>query len=50
MTNGETAHRLVISTRTAQAHVARILITLAAGSRTQVALWAVGHREPEGGP
>jgi DNA-binding CsgD family transcriptional regulator len=42
-TNREIAERLVISERTAENHVQRILNRLGLRSRTQVAAWAVQH-------
>jgi DNA-binding CsgD family transcriptional regulator len=42
-TNREIAERLVISERTAEAHVQRVLNRLGMRSRTQVAAWAVHH-------
>jgi ATP/maltotriose-dependent transcriptional regulator MalT len=42
-TNREIAERLVISQRTAEAHVQRVLNRLDLRSRTQVAAWAVHH-------
>lgn len=41
MTNREIAEHLVISTRTAEAHVAHILAKLGLSRRSQVAVWAV---------
>ena len=42
-TNREVAERLVISERTAENHVQRVLNRLGLQSRTQVAAWAVRH-------
>jgi DNA-binding NarL/FixJ family response regulator len=42
-TNREIADRLVISERTAENHVQRILNRLGLHSRTQIAAWAVQH-------
>jgi DNA-binding NarL/FixJ family response regulator len=41
--NRKIAERLVISQRTAEAHVQRVLNRLDMRSRTQVAAWAVHH-------
>jgi predicted ATPase/DNA-binding CsgD family transcriptional regulator len=42
--NKEIAAKLVISTRTAEAHVERILTKLGFSSRTQIAAWMVEHK------
>jgi non-specific serine/threonine protein kinase len=42
-TNPEIASRLVISERTADAHVAHIMSKLGVRARSQIAAWAVGH-------
>src|SRR5205823_13291603 len=42
-TNREIAERLVISERTAETHLQRVLNRLGLRSRTQVAAWAVHH-------
>jgi serine/threonine-protein kinase PknK len=44
LTNKGIAGRLVISQRTAEAHVERILNKLGFTSRAQVAAWVVQHR------
>jgi DNA-binding NarL/FixJ family response regulator len=41
LSNGEIAHRLYISTKTASVHVSNILAKLNMSSRTEVATWAV---------
>jgi non-specific serine/threonine protein kinase len=41
MTNRQIAMQLVISERTADAHLAKILAKLGYGSRAQVAAWVV---------
>ncbi|MFD0163608.1 LuxR C-terminal-related transcriptional regulator [Streptomyces decoyicus] len=46
LTNKEIATKLVISPRTAGAHVANLLAKLDFTSRTQIATWAVEHRAP----
>jgi DNA-binding NarL/FixJ family response regulator len=43
LTNRQIAERLVISERTAHAHVRNILDKLGCSSRTEVATWAVQH-------
>ncbi|MEU8783464.1 LuxR C-terminal-related transcriptional regulator [Streptomyces sp. NPDC048637] len=48
LTNKEIAAKLVISPRTAGAHVANLLGKLGFTSRTQIATWAVAHRAPHG--
>lgn len=45
LSNKEIAARLVISQRTAEAHVEHILTKLDFGSRTQVAMWVAGQQE-----
>ncbi|RKT88231.1 ATP-binding protein [Saccharopolyspora antimicrobica] len=45
LSNKEIAARLVISQRTAEAHVEHILTKLDFGSRTQVAAWIAGQHE-----
>jgi non-specific serine/threonine protein kinase len=47
LTNKEVAARLVISQRTAEAHLERILSKLGFTSRTQVATWVVGQTGTE---
>ncbi|MFI6278239.1 ATP-binding protein [Streptomyces sp. NPDC050988] len=50
-TNKEIAATLVISTRTAEGHVRRILDKLGLASRAQIAAWMTGRRAgPAGGP
>ncbi|RVW10844.1 LuxR family transcriptional regulator [Prescottella agglutinans] len=44
LTNREIAEALVISQRTAEGHVERVLAKLGFGSRTQIAAWVVAHR------
>ncbi len=44
LTNREIAESLVISQRTAEGHVERVLAKLGFGSRTQIAAWVVAHR------
>nr|WP_238993476.1 LuxR C-terminal-related transcriptional regulator [Nocardioides caldifontis] len=44
LTNQQIADRLVISVRTAQGHVEKILRKLELASRTQVATWVVSRR------
>jgi non-specific serine/threonine protein kinase len=44
MSNKEIAARLVISPRTAEAHVEHILAKLGFTSRAQVAVWITQHR------
>ncbi len=43
LTNNEIAERLVITRRTAEAHITHVLSKLGLRSRTQIALWAA-HR------
>jgi non-specific serine/threonine protein kinase len=43
LTNRQIAERLVVSERTAHAHVRNILDKLGLASRTQVAAWAIQH-------
>lgn len=43
MSNKEIADALVISQRTAEGHVQKILVKLGFRSRTQVAAWVAGH-------
>jgi non-specific serine/threonine protein kinase len=43
LTNYEIAERLVITRRTAEAHVTHILSKLGLRSRAQIALWAAQH-------
>jgi non-specific serine/threonine protein kinase len=45
MTNRDIATRLVISPRTAEGHVEKILTKLGFTSRTQIAAWMTTHRE-----
>ncbi|WP_246154715.1 ATP-binding protein [Saccharopolyspora hirsuta] len=45
LSNKEIAARLVISQRTAEAHVEHILTKLDFGSRTQIAAWIAGQQE-----
>lgn len=47
LTNKEIAARLVISPRTAEAHVQHILTKLGFTSRAQVAAWHTAHQLPE---
>jgi DNA-binding NarL/FixJ family response regulator len=42
-TNREIAERLIVSERTAENHVQRLMNRLGARSRTQVAAWAIRH-------
>jgi non-specific serine/threonine protein kinase len=44
MSNKQIAAELVISQRTAEAHVEHILVKLEFNSRAQIAAWVVGHR------
>jgi non-specific serine/threonine protein kinase len=44
LSNREIANRLVISQRTAEGHVERVLVKLGFKSRSQVAAWLVGQR------
>ncbi|MCL2535986.1 MAG: LuxR C-terminal-related transcriptional regulator, partial [Nocardiaceae bacterium] len=44
LTNREIAEILVISQRTAEGHVERVLAKLGFGSRTQIAAWVAAHR------
>ncbi|MEV0697136.1 LuxR C-terminal-related transcriptional regulator [Saccharopolyspora sp. NPDC050389] len=48
MSNKEIAANLVISQRTAEAHVEHILTKLDFGSRTQIATWVAAQRKAEG--
>jgi DNA-binding NarL/FixJ family response regulator len=43
LNNREIAHALVIAEGTAERHVSNILHKLGFSSRTQIAVWAVGH-------
>jgi NarL family two-component system response regulator LiaR len=44
LTNREIADTLVISERTVATHVSHALAKLELQSRTQLALWTIGHR------
>ena len=44
MTNQQIAERLVISPRTAEGHVQRILDKMGFASRTRIAAWVAGRR------
>jgi DNA-binding NarL/FixJ family response regulator len=46
LSNRELAARLVVTVRTAENHVQRLLDKLGLGSRTQLALWARAHLPP----
>jgi predicted ATPase/DNA-binding CsgD family transcriptional regulator len=49
LSNRDIAQRLVLSTRTIESHVERIMNRLGMGSRTEIAAWAVRHLDlPEG--
>lgn len=50
MSNKEVAARLVISQRTAEGHVERILNKLGFTSRAQIAAWVVGRQAESGSP
>jgi non-specific serine/threonine protein kinase len=50
LTNAQIARELVITERTAAAHVEHILAKLGFASRTQVAVWAAGAGRPGTGP
>lgn len=50
MTNRAIAEALVISQRTAQGHVERVLSKLGFNSRTQIAAWMVGQSRARSGP
>jgi non-specific serine/threonine protein kinase len=43
LTNREIAEKLVISPRTAEGHVERVLAKLGFGSRAQIAAWVAEH-------
>jgi DNA-binding NarL/FixJ family response regulator len=45
LSNRDIAGRLVVSQRTAEAHVEHILTKLGFGSRAQIAAWVVENRE-----
>ncbi|RBQ20306.1 LuxR family transcriptional regulator [Spongiactinospora rosea] len=45
LTNKEIAQRLVVGRRTIDTHVEHILAKLDFSSRSQIAAWAIGHRE-----
>lgn len=48
MSNAEIAHKLVVSVRTVESHVANIMSKLGYSSRSQIAVWAVRNQLPEG--
>jgi DNA-binding NarL/FixJ family response regulator len=50
LSNRELAARLVVTVRTAENHVQRLLDKLGLGSRTRLALWARAHLPSEGSP
>jgi predicted ATPase/DNA-binding CsgD family transcriptional regulator len=50
MSNKEIASALVISQRTAEAHVEHILVKLGFNSRTQVATWVTARKRDDGSP
>jgi non-specific serine/threonine protein kinase len=46
LTNRDIAARLVLSPRTVESHVERIMNRLGVGSRTEIAAWAARHLAP----
>jgi non-specific serine/threonine protein kinase len=50
LSNRELAAQLVVTVRTAENHVQRLLDKLGLGSRARLALWARAHLPPEGSP